>query len=215
METFSRSQLQQELNLRCYKLAANNNRGFKQEFGVTKSEGKRTLELNLWSVSCQVFLSPSFCRSCTMLAKSSLPEQECWSPTKKKTDILAFCHVSSVLLLLYLQYRRPEHAVTFKTLYFSICDCRWSLQGEVIYSKPRPTLRLHQCKFCACKYISLFFFLMLCFISFSLSILLNTFSIYLCGFRVEDQNETSSAPRVLCLTPSPTFGGWCGSKMSG
>lgn len=48
METFSRSQLQQELKLRCYKLAANNNRGFKQEFGVTTSEEKRTLSVKRW-----------------------------------------------------------------------------------------------------------------------------------------------------------------------
>ncbi|XP_037832723.1 receptor-type tyrosine-protein phosphatase beta isoform X2 [Kryptolebias marmoratus] len=40
METFSRLQLQQELNLRCYKLAANNSRGFKQEFGELKGVGK-------------------------------------------------------------------------------------------------------------------------------------------------------------------------------
>ncbi|XP_015239234.1 PREDICTED: receptor-type tyrosine-protein phosphatase V-like isoform X1 [Cyprinodon variegatus] len=33
METFSRSQILQELNSQCNKLAANNNRGFKQEFG--------------------------------------------------------------------------------------------------------------------------------------------------------------------------------------
>ncbi|XP_013871708.1 receptor-type tyrosine-protein phosphatase beta [Austrofundulus limnaeus] len=40
METFSRSQLQQELNLRCFKLAANNNRGFKQEFGELHNVGR-------------------------------------------------------------------------------------------------------------------------------------------------------------------------------
>lgn len=34
------------------------------------------------------------------------------------------------------------------------------------------------------------------------------------AFRVEDQKEISSVPRVLYQTPQLTSGGWCGSKMS-
>ncbi|KAM4563704.1 receptor-type tyrosine-protein phosphatase eta-like isoform 4-T4 [Odontesthes bonariensis] len=40
METFSRSQILQELSLRCHTLAANDNRGFKQEFGELNEVGK-------------------------------------------------------------------------------------------------------------------------------------------------------------------------------
>ncbi|XP_041859186.1 receptor-type tyrosine-protein phosphatase eta-like isoform X4 [Melanotaenia boesemani] len=40
METFSRSQILQELNLRCHTLAAKGKRGFKQEFGELNEVGK-------------------------------------------------------------------------------------------------------------------------------------------------------------------------------
>lgn len=40
METFSRSQILQDLNFQCSQLGANNNRGFKQAFGELNSVGK-------------------------------------------------------------------------------------------------------------------------------------------------------------------------------
>lgn len=52
METFSRSEILQKLKSRCVSLAANNNRGFKQEFRVTKTNRNTTC---IRSVVCEVF----------------------------------------------------------------------------------------------------------------------------------------------------------------
>lgn len=100
METFSRSQILQDFNFQCSKLASNNNRGFKQAFRVTTTKINDTSEL--WFIKCGLSVSMvlTLSRSWMMLGKISPVEPAAWRPTEKKTDTIAFCHVSGQHLTL-------------------------------------------------------------------------------------------------------------------
>lgn len=155
-------------------------------------------------------------RSWMKLEKTSPPERGNQRPTERRTDTPTFYHVSAEPVI--IENWKPViiencaiHCVCRESLICLLSICRWPLSCEAVRSKHQSTHWLHQCKFCACKSsltVSLALPLLLCI----------CLHVRLCdrvsAFRAEDQRETSSAPRVLCTTPWPTSGGWCGSRTS-
>lgn len=148
VQTFPRAQILQEFDLRCQSLAANNKRGFKQEFEVSRERGTWSGNRFVKCLSC-MSMSLGVCRSSAMLAKISPPESGTQRSTDKRIDTPTFYRVRTILTVLQ---GVTIHVATFETFVcFSTSACRWSLSRQALHSKLLCTQRLHQCKFCACK----------------------------------------------------------------
>lgn len=222
-QTFPRAQILQELSLRCQALAANDNRGFKQEFEVNsmfyvflnlfRLWWLDFVKLNVFGMCANVFGSVKELDEVGKNLPTRAGDSEA-NREKNRYPYILPCKCKTCTRTGYSKY-------LWKCMrLFFVCfpsGYRWPLSRQAVSPKLPTTHWLHQRKFCACKNSfnpSTKFIL-----SFSLLCLLNHLSTSVNDcvsvFRVEDQKETLSAPRVLCTTPWLTSGGWCGSKTSG
>jgi len=148
METLSRSQILQDLRLRCHTLAANDNRGFKQEFGVNTWSRNEDLFSKFAQRSSRVHVYGSV-QELSEVGKD-LPTRAGESEANREKNRYQFilpCECKASLIKTDCSRYVKQ---CFRCLFVS--DCRWSLSGEAVSPKPESTLWLHQCKFRASKF---------------------------------------------------------------